>query len=250
MHKRYISTATREGNQVLIMGDAGAEVAAKTPRQSMAYGQLQAQLDDTRALLSTVQRELAAFGAQHKQDMESLQRLLGGVTGVAPGMRCSPIGFLETVFHQKNGTPRQGCVCPGSSARLRIQTSRFTNPEVCGCQHFQPRTACRAALASRLVYVATARSSHRCGALEGRGTGERLWTNLSVVAGCSLAGPPPISTPWMDLGTFPMHGSCLNFTKMPTKSSDLKCGRPAWMESVQASSAHARPIGALRCCIS
>ena len=35
--------------------------------------------------------------------------------------RARPIGFLRTPFVEKNGTPRQGCVCPSSVATLRLE---------------------------------------------------------------------------------------------------------------------------------
>lgn len=44
-------------------------------------------------------------------------------------IRTVPIGFITSCFTQKNGTPRQPSVCSSSRARLKIQTSVFTNPE-------------------------------------------------------------------------------------------------------------------------
>lgn len=40
-----------------------------------------------------------------------------------------PIGYIESCFKAKNGTPRQPTVCPQSKARLRILKSTFNNPE-------------------------------------------------------------------------------------------------------------------------
>ncbi|XP_067137315.1 tRNA (adenine(37)-N6)-methyltransferase-like [Centruroides vittatus] len=40
-----------------------------------------------------------------------------------------PIGYIESCFKTKNGTPYQPTVCPQSKARLKILKSTFTNPE-------------------------------------------------------------------------------------------------------------------------
>lgn len=40
-----------------------------------------------------------------------------------------PIGYLESCFLAKNGTPRQPSICSHSRARLRIRKSIFNNPE-------------------------------------------------------------------------------------------------------------------------
>ena len=40
-----------------------------------------------------------------------------------------PIGFIESVFKYKNGTPRQPAVSSVSKARLTIDRSVFNNPE-------------------------------------------------------------------------------------------------------------------------
>ncbi|XP_007945063.2 tRNA (adenine(37)-N6)-methyltransferase [Orycteropus afer afer] len=40
-----------------------------------------------------------------------------------------PIGYLESCFSAKNGTPRQPSICSLSRARLRIRKSIFNNPE-------------------------------------------------------------------------------------------------------------------------
>ena len=38
-----------------------------------------------------------------------------------------PIGHLRTCFVEKNGTPRQGCVCPSSAATLKLQLGKGLN---------------------------------------------------------------------------------------------------------------------------
>lgn len=40
-----------------------------------------------------------------------------------------PIGYLESCFSAKNGTPRQPSICSYSRARLRIRKNIFNNPE-------------------------------------------------------------------------------------------------------------------------
>uniref|UniRef100_A0A9L0S3J6 tRNA methyltransferase O n=1 Tax=Equus caballus TaxID=9796 RepID=A0A9L0S3J6_HORSE len=40
-----------------------------------------------------------------------------------------PIGYLESCFSAKNGTPRQPSICSHSRACLRIRKSIFNNPE-------------------------------------------------------------------------------------------------------------------------
>lgn len=38
-----------------------------------------------------------------------------------------PIGRLHTIFVEKNGTPRQGCVCPSSAATLKLNLTKGLN---------------------------------------------------------------------------------------------------------------------------
>lgn len=40
---------------------------------------------------------------------------------------CRPIGKLRTCFVEKNGTPRQGCVCPSSAATLKLRLAAGLN---------------------------------------------------------------------------------------------------------------------------
>jgi len=39
-----------------------------------------------------------------------------------------PIGYIESVFSEKNGTPRQAAVCQDARATLTITQDVFTNP--------------------------------------------------------------------------------------------------------------------------
>ena len=41
--------------------------------------------------------------------------------------RARPIGYLRTPYVEKNGTPRQGCVCPSSVATLRVTLPKHLN---------------------------------------------------------------------------------------------------------------------------
>ncbi|XP_072452813.1 tRNA (adenine(37)-N6)-methyltransferase isoform X2 [Notamacropus eugenii] len=49
-----------------------------------------------------------------------------------------PIGYIESCFSAKNGTPRQPTICSLSRACLRIRKSVFNNPEhsIMGLEHF------------------------------------------------------------------------------------------------------------------
>ncbi|XP_012577117.1 PREDICTED: nef-associated protein 1 isoform X2 [Condylura cristata] len=49
-----------------------------------------------------------------------------------------PIGYLESCFSTKNGTPRQPSICSHSRACLKIRKSIFNNPEhsLMGLEHF------------------------------------------------------------------------------------------------------------------
>ena len=50
----------------------------------------------------------------------------------------APIGELRTCFVEKNGTPRQGCVCPSSAATLRLRLGNGLNAahSLEGLSHF------------------------------------------------------------------------------------------------------------------
>ena len=39
-----------------------------------------------------------------------------------------PVGYIESVFNEKNGTPRQAAVCEHARATLTISSEIFTNP--------------------------------------------------------------------------------------------------------------------------
>jgi len=39
-----------------------------------------------------------------------------------------PIGYIESVFNEKNGTPRQASICQHARATLTISREVFTNP--------------------------------------------------------------------------------------------------------------------------
>lgn len=41
---------------------------------------------------------------------------------------CRPVGYIRTAYATKNGTPRQGVVCPQVRAELRISRDIFSNP--------------------------------------------------------------------------------------------------------------------------
>jgi len=40
-----------------------------------------------------------------------------------------PVGYIESVFNEKNGTPRQASVCQEAHATLTISQDIFTNPQ-------------------------------------------------------------------------------------------------------------------------
>jgi len=39
-----------------------------------------------------------------------------------------PVGYIESVFNEKNGTPRQASICQDARATLTISHKVFTNP--------------------------------------------------------------------------------------------------------------------------
>jgi len=39
-----------------------------------------------------------------------------------------PVGYIESVFNEKNGTPRQASLCHDARATLTIGREVFTNP--------------------------------------------------------------------------------------------------------------------------
>lgn len=44
-------------------------------------------------------------------------------------MEVKPIGYINSLFTFKNGTPRQPSVCPFARGTLQVDKSIFTNPE-------------------------------------------------------------------------------------------------------------------------
>ena len=45
------------------------------------------------------------------------------------GFEMKPIGYLQSVFHHKNGTPRQSSLVESARGILTIEKSIFTNPD-------------------------------------------------------------------------------------------------------------------------
>jgi len=55
-----------------------------------------------------------------------------------PNYPLKPIGFMQTCFPRKNGTPRQSNICSSSRGVLKISRELFSNPEhsLCGIESF------------------------------------------------------------------------------------------------------------------
>lgn len=71
---------------------------------------------------------LRALGRQGLHDVATAKpRDEGAATGI--GFTFQPIGHIKTAFPFKNGTPRQGCICPDSQATLTLDKRVFTCPE-------------------------------------------------------------------------------------------------------------------------
>jgi tRNA-Thr(GGU) m(6)t(6)A37 methyltransferase TsaA len=51
----------------------------------------------------------------------------GDVLTAGGDLLCAPIGHLRTCFVEKNGTPRQPCLCPSSAATLRLKLGQGLN---------------------------------------------------------------------------------------------------------------------------
>lgn len=77
-------------------------------------------------------QEMASLKHQHRRDVSTLQEMLRGEKPpetprngkqepqLKPLDNFQPIGYVSTPFPDKNGTPRQGSLCPGASAVLKL----------------------------------------------------------------------------------------------------------------------------------
>lgn len=106
--------------------------------------ELQRQLTICRNEIANLRTKLRAMSAQfNRQCKEILQALKvrSGSTETIPNhprdcdspnsnsFTFQPIGYVQTAFPFKNGTPRQGCICPDSQAVLTLDKRVFTCPE-------------------------------------------------------------------------------------------------------------------------
>ncbi|XP_037563475.1 tRNA (adenine(37)-N6)-methyltransferase [Dermacentor silvarum] len=105
---------------------------------------LQQQLTICRSEIANLRTKLRAMSAQfNRQCKEILQalKIRNGTTEAthhqardcesadSSSFTFQPIGYVQTAFPFKNGTPRQGCICPDSQAVLILDKQVFTCPE-------------------------------------------------------------------------------------------------------------------------
>ncbi|XP_032809501.2 tRNA (adenine(37)-N6)-methyltransferase [Petromyzon marinus] len=125
--------------------------------------QLLQQMAVLRAELKNLRLKLDQAKRVHRKDVEGIKATLRQEVSPAVGNeteaqvaapRCSPspdvssletgnlmtrpVGYVESCFPTKNGTPRQPSVCAASRARVRLDKSVFSNAEhsLAGLQHF------------------------------------------------------------------------------------------------------------------
>ena len=73
-----------------------------------------------RKLLKDLEREQVKQMAKAHQKLDQLAQKDISSTSQASVPTMGAIGYLESCFAVKNGTPRQGSICPTSKAKLRI----------------------------------------------------------------------------------------------------------------------------------
>ncbi|KAK8761712.1 hypothetical protein V5799_027016 [Amblyomma americanum] len=116
------------------------------PTASAPVEVLQRQLTVCRNEISNLRAKLRAVSAHFNKQcsellhaLESQRGTIRGGTKVAKSQddesanrrsfEFQPIGYIQTAFRFKNGTPRQGCICPNSQAVLTLDKQVFTCPE-------------------------------------------------------------------------------------------------------------------------
>ncbi|XP_077514259.1 tRNA (adenine(37)-N6)-methyltransferase-like [Amblyomma americanum] len=116
------------------------------PTASAPVEVLQRQLTVCRNEISNLRAKLRAVSAHFNKQcsellhaLESQRGTIRGGTKVAKprddesanrrSFEFQPIGYIQTAFRFKNGTPRQGCICPNSQAVLTLDKQVFTCPE-------------------------------------------------------------------------------------------------------------------------
>ncbi|KAM9769619.1 tRNA (adenine(37)-N6)-methyltransferase [Menidia menidia] len=79
--------------------------------------------------LTSVHTAVSKMGSPELKK-EAARSLPPSQAGLEQGnIQTVPIGYIESCFSTKNGTPRQPTVCGPSRARLRLRQSVFNNPE-------------------------------------------------------------------------------------------------------------------------
>ncbi|XP_059830681.1 tRNA (adenine(37)-N6)-methyltransferase [Hypanus sabinus] len=130
----------------------GAEADIRTGVQAASTQLLLAQARTLRAELKNLRQEVNKAVHVHKKSIEDLRALLyslkrGSIQADVPiqndvptrnqlslslekgNIQTTPIGYIDSCFFAKNGTPRQPTVCGLSRARLKISKTIFTNAE-------------------------------------------------------------------------------------------------------------------------
>lgn len=110
-----------------------------------------AKLAQIRNELKNIRTQQTAMKMSFKQEMQKLERTLCDInelrspsqnlfqpevsnvrqnnkTSVNGGYHFDPIGYIESMYKHKNGTPRQPGICELGSCKLSISRERFSNP--------------------------------------------------------------------------------------------------------------------------
>ncbi|XP_078455951.1 tRNA (adenine(37)-N6)-methyltransferase isoform X1 [Lampetra planeri] len=96
---------------------------------------------DVEGIKATLRQEVSpAVGNETEAQVAAPRRSPSpGVSSLETGnLMTRPVGYVESCFPTKNGTPRQPSVCAASRARVRLDRSVFSNAEhsLAGLQHF------------------------------------------------------------------------------------------------------------------
>ena len=100
-------------------GDEAASLMEKEKRK--LQGDLKgckAELAKLRKLLKDLEREQVKQMAKAHQKLDQLAQKDISSTSQASVPTMGAIGYLESCFAVKNGTPRQGSICPTSKAKI------------------------------------------------------------------------------------------------------------------------------------
>ena len=104
------------------------------PNSILTTKKLQGELRGYKSEIAKLRKQLQKMERQQKKDIQLIQSKLDQLS-VQPSnlsnptlstinsqsnlFNMNPIGYLSSIFPEKNGTPRQGSICPSSKAKVR-----------------------------------------------------------------------------------------------------------------------------------